>query len=155
MRELAFRMSLHAASPGAALDRTHILYRNYAWLNESSGQLEGLETNANALARFHAAPSWTQRVPFCVNQTQIVYRTDWGVAWAAAVVGIAGVLAVLPLYIGWWELGRTPSLNRLKTGVAMEASLLLQRGTPDESLPGGGDAGSFGGGGSGGGGGHQ
>jgi hypothetical protein len=53
-------------------------------------------------------------------------------ATAAVVVGVAGMLAVLPLYVSWWELGCAPSLNPLETGVAMEAPLLLRRAAPPE-----------------------
>jgi hypothetical protein len=53
-------------------------------------------------------------------------------ATAAVSVGVAGVIAALPLYFGWWELGREPSLNPLETGVAMEAPLLLRRRAPPE-----------------------
>jgi hypothetical protein len=61
------------------------------------------------------------------------------VAAAAVAVGLAGVLAVLPLYVGWWELGRTPSLNPLETGVAMGAPLLLQQRAPNQSCDSGSD----------------
>jgi hypothetical protein len=68
---------------------------------------------------------------------QIVHRTNWAVAAAAAAVGVAGVLAELPPYFGWWELGRAPSLNPLETGVAMGAPLLLQRQAPNGGCDGG------------------
>jgi hypothetical protein len=143
MRELAFRMSLHAASPAAAFNRTHILTLNYRLINTSAegiDYLDDLESNATSLARLRAAAaSWTQRVPIHGRKTLLVYRTNWAVAAAAAAVGVLGVLAVLPLYFGWWELGRAPSLNPLETGVAMGAQLLLQRPALDESYAGGDD----------------
>ncbi len=133
-------MSLHAANPATALNRTQILEPNYSWVNYVDGEktLEGAMKNATGEALLRAASeSWTQRVPYHGHESRIVYRTNRAVAAAAVVVGVAGVLAVLPLYVGWWELGRAPSLNPLEMGIAMGAPLLLQRRASGESRDGG------------------
>jgi hypothetical protein len=140
MRVLALRMSLHEANPAAAFNQKHILTLNYRLINTSAegvGFLGEPEINATTLARLRAAAaSWTQRIPIHGHQTLIVYRTNWAVAAVAAAVGVAGVLAVLPLDFGWW---RVPSLNPLETVVAMGAPLLHQRPAPGEGHEGGDD----------------
>ncbi len=42
---------------------------------------------------------------FAGAEPRTVYRTEWWAAAAAAAITLAGVLAVLPLYRGWWRLG--------------------------------------------------
>jgi hypothetical protein len=134
MRELAFRMGLHAASPAATLNRTYIASGNYIDVVQytsahasSISRHERWRDNATVAAMLRAdVDSWTQRAEFHGHQRLLVYRTAAPMAAAAALVGLAGVLAVLPLYSGWWALGRAPSLNPLETGVAMGAPLLSQ-----------------------------
>jgi hypothetical protein len=68
---------------------------------------------------------WNQTVPFGGSEQKTVYSTNWAVAILAAIVGgLLGVVAVLPLYAGWWELGRDVSLNPLETALAFDAPLL-------------------------------
>ncbi len=135
-------MSLHIANLTTAFNRTRILVPNYRWVNWSATSHQMVRspaTNATALAQLRAAAaSRMQCVLIYGHKTQIVPRTNRAEAAAAATVSVAGVLVVLPLYFGWWELGRAPSLNPLETGVAMGAPLLLlQRQAPNESCEGG------------------
>jgi hypothetical protein len=94
-------------------------------------------TATNATARVDAlhaaADAWTQRVKFDGEQSVPAYQTDWKVACVAAAIALACSLAVTPLYMGWWELGRKPSLNPLETGVAMGAPLLLAASSSSSS----------------------
>jgi hypothetical protein len=69
--------------------------------------------------------SWTQTVPFRARERQTVYRTHWAYLSVAVVIGsVVGIAGVIPLYAGWWELGRNVSLNPLETAKAFGAPLL-------------------------------
>jgi hypothetical protein len=91
-----------------------------------------------ALQQQHTA-NWTQRVAFRGAQPRTVYRTDWGFVFGAAAASALGVLGVLPLFWGWWQLGRAVSLNPLEVAHAFCAPLLRgathrnRRGGPDDN----------------------
>ncbi|OCL05145.1 hypothetical protein AOQ84DRAFT_391062 [Glonium stellatum] len=68
--------------------------------------------------------SWTQTVPFQGYNLLILYKTNSVYVGIAVLVSMVGVFAVLPLYDGWWELGRTASLSPLELARAFSAPLL-------------------------------
>ena len=68
--------------------------------------------------------SWTQTVSFQGYNVVTVYKTNSVFVGMAVLVSMMGVLAVLPLYNGWWELGRTVSLSPLEIARAFGAPLL-------------------------------
>jgi hypothetical protein len=70
------------------------------------------------------ASNWTQLTPYTGTRTTTVYRTSTPYLVSAFLVSLLGVAAVLPLYSGWWELGRTVSFNPLEVGKAYDAILL-------------------------------
>ncbi len=107
MRQFAFRAALDVA---AFPNRTAILAPIYEAYNISVNMSE-------------ATANWTQRVPYKNDERRTVYSTNPVYLALAVVVSLVGVLAVLPLYYGWWELGRPVSLNPLETGKAFGAPL--------------------------------
>lgn len=68
--------------------------------------------------------SWTQTVSFQGHNVVTVYRTNSVFIGMAILVSMMGVLAVLPLYNGWWELGRAVSLSPLEIARAFGTPLL-------------------------------
>ncbi len=102
LRELAFRLSL--AVPDIVGDR------DFGLANRTLFE----KTSAN----------WTQTVPYAGRDDRIAFLTNWAYVAASVVIGIMGVGSVLPLYNGWWRLGRSVTLNPLETATAFEAPLL-------------------------------
>ncbi len=115
---------MHAGNPDAR-NRTAMLAPYYHGAFKQTLPPAARDATAIDDALRAAAAAWTQRVAFHGEQSEPVYQTDWKVACVAAAIALACSLAVAPLYMGWWELGRKPSLNPLETGVAMGAPLLL------------------------------
>lgn len=78
--------------------------------------------------------SWTQNVPVTGYHTVSVYHVSPLLVALGIVVSIVGVAAVLPLYNGFWEMGRKVSLNPLEIARAFGAPLLDEldgNSTPD------------------------
>jgi hypothetical protein len=71
-----------------------------------------------------ATANWTQQAPYSGSDTRMVFLTHWVVAAAAVAVGLLGAGAALPLYSGWWYLGRRVSLSPLELARASDAALL-------------------------------
>jgi hypothetical protein len=109
MRELVFRMSIDAAR-----------YPNRSIFQSLAPEDPRVQPRLTA--------NWTQPgIAYTGRQPRTVYRTDWRFVGAAAAVGLlCGVLGgVLPLFWGWWQLGRAVSLNPLDVARAFGAPLLL------------------------------
>jgi hypothetical protein len=70
------------------------------------------------------AAGWAQTLRFNNSATRTVYRTDAAFVLSALTASVVGVLAVAPLYYGWWQLGRNVSLNPLEIAKAFRAPLL-------------------------------
>jgi hypothetical protein len=102
MHELAFRISLATA------------------MAPDSVFLPGLSAADVAAHR----QAWTQTVDYRGWQTRAVFRTDVPYLGLGVVASLLGVVATLPLYTGWWGLGRKPSLSPLEVGRAFGAPVL-------------------------------
>ncbi|KAK4206946.1 hypothetical protein QBC37DRAFT_107181 [Rhypophila decipiens] len=63
------------------------------------------------------------------------YETDYGFLIAAVVVTVFSVACVLPVYWGFWELGRETTLEPLEIATALQAPVLLS-GTTTQSRSG-------------------
>lgn len=104
MREIAFRTSVAAAT----VTNNTILFGN-----------DSLVASGLPLIR-----NWTQTVSYTGRSTQIVYSISTAYLISAVVVSLLGVLAIAPLYWGWWELGRDVSFNPLEVARAFHAEIL-------------------------------
>jgi hypothetical protein len=68
--------------------------------------------------------NWTQTVRFDGVDERVVFKTHWEFVAVGVAVTLLGWAAVLPLYYGWWRLGRNVTLSPLETAVAFDAPLL-------------------------------
>ncbi|KAF8864308.1 hypothetical protein BDZ45DRAFT_34237 [Acephala macrosclerotiorum] len=69
-------------------------------------------------------PKYAQVVPCTGQRTMTVYQSNYTIMAIAILINFLGLLSALPLYYGWWELGRKASLSVLETAKAFEAPLL-------------------------------
>ncbi|ERF74873.1 hypothetical protein EPUS_03257 [Endocarpon pusillum Z07020] len=105
IREIAFRTSVAAAT----VTNNTILFGN-----------DSLITSGLPLIR-----NWTQTVSYTGRSTQTVYSVSTAYLISAVVVSLLGVVAIAPLYWGWWELGRDVSFNPLEVAKAFHAEILI------------------------------
>lgn len=68
--------------------------------------------------------NWTQSVNVTSTETLTVYTIAIPYLACAVVASLLGVVAVAPLYYGWWELGRDVSFNPLEVANAFDAPIL-------------------------------
>ena len=61
--------------------------------------------------------------------TRYVFHSDMKWYWAAVIFELLALLAVVPLYWGWWTLDRHLDLSPFSTAVALDAPLFRQAGT--------------------------
>lgn len=100
-RELSFRTSLYAAAD-TSLDHTEI---------ESD---QGMRSD--------------QTVAYTGYTIQALYLMDWRFMVGGLVVSLLAALSVLPLFYGFWDLGREVSMNPFEIAMAFEAPLLADAG---------------------------
>ncbi len=106
MRQFAFRLSIAAGRD---------FYCDPVWRNRT-------RVDEAQCAGFTAP--WTQAFPYTSTRERNIYRTNWRYVGAAVAASLLGVASVLPLYYGWWQLGRAVSLNPLELAQAFRAPLL-------------------------------
>ncbi|EON66808.1 hypothetical protein W97_06210 [Coniosporium apollinis CBS 100218] len=104
MREIAFRTAVAAAS---VTDMT-VLFGNSSLVDSSLPLIQ----------------NWTQTVEYSARETRTVYSISYPHLFCAVAVSLLGVVAVIPLYDGWWELGRPISFNPLEIAKAFDAPIL-------------------------------
>lgn len=104
MREIAFRTAV------AAANETDM---NKLFFNTSHIE-EGLQLIQNH----------TQNVQYTGHESRTLYNTNFVYVFCAIAVSLLGVVAIAPLYRGWWELGRAVSLNPLEIAKAFDAPIL-------------------------------
>lgn len=68
--------------------------------------------------------SWRQPVAVTGHRIQTVYKTNNALVAIGVLFSMAGVIAILPLYAGFWELGRKFSMDPLEIARAFGAPLL-------------------------------
>ena len=66
----------------------------------------------------HENTTNSQTTEFEKNIMQSVFETDYSKMAIALLVSMAGMLAILPLFWGFWELGRRVSLNPFEVVIA-------------------------------------
>ncbi|KAL1392756.1 hypothetical protein HDK64DRAFT_306228 [Phyllosticta capitalensis] len=101
IREVAFRASIYAA-------------------NEYS-------SNQTALKNMNAS----QDVHYLGQSLETVYATDLVRMIAGAALAVLGLLGALPLYYGWWELGRDVTMSPVEIAKAFDARLLAETNEHD------------------------
>ncbi|KAN0120168.1 hypothetical protein V8E51_002376 [Hyaloscypha variabilis] len=69
-------------------------------------------------------PAFAQNVVYTGTELTTVYKSNYSLMAVAVAINFLGLLAILPVYYGWWELGRNTSLSPLETGLAFGAPLL-------------------------------
>ncbi|KUJ10178.1 uncharacterized protein LY89DRAFT_723950 [Mollisia scopiformis] len=101
---------------------------NTTWSNPMSDMLNQTQELAFRVAVQTAInnpdPSHAQMVPYTGQRTITVYKSDYTVMGIAILINFLGLLSVLMLYHGWWDLGRRTSLSVLETAKAFGAPLL-------------------------------
>lgn len=100
-RELSFRASLHAATD-TSLDPTEI------------GSDQGMGPN--------------QTLAYTGYTIKALYLMDWRYMVGGLVVSLLAALSVLPLFYGFWDLGREVSMNPFEIAMAFDAPLLADAG---------------------------
>jgi hypothetical protein len=58
-----------------------------------------------------------------------VYRSDYRLLIVNTVLTLTFILMIVPMFIGWWELGRHVTLNPIEIGKAFDAPLLQGPGS--------------------------
>lgn len=65
-----------------------------------------------------------QNVVYNGTKMTTIYQSNYKLMAAAVVINFLGLVSILPVYYGWWELGRKTSLSPLETAKAFGAPLL-------------------------------
>ncbi|KAF2793182.1 hypothetical protein K505DRAFT_306284 [Melanomma pulvis-pyrius CBS 109.77] len=68
--------------------------------------------------------SWQQPVAVSGSRRETVYKTNRVFVALGVLISVAGVVAIFPLYTGFWEMGRKVSLNPLEVARAFGAPLM-------------------------------
>lgn len=107
---------------------------NLTFRDPSQNVLNGMRelafrTALHAAAENSSLPNSRQTASFEGRVLHNVYKTDSAYMIGAAIVSLAGVFAVLPIYWDWWKLGRTMSLSPLEIARAFDAPLVRQAGS--------------------------
>lgn len=66
----------------------------------------------------------TQIVPFTGQTIKTVYTTNYGFMFGAVALSLLGVVAVIPTFYGFWDLGRSFTLSPLEVAKAFGGTLL-------------------------------
>ncbi|RSL47298.1 hypothetical protein CEP54_013477 [Fusarium duplospermum] len=81
-----------------------------------------------------------QNVEYKSGTTTLVYVTDYEKMWIAVGASLVGIFAVLPIFWGWWELGRDVSLNPLEIANAFgtfgQDSRVMEHVDPNQNVNG-------------------
>jgi hypothetical protein len=67
--------------------------------------------------------SYTQVVEFNGGKATTVYQSNHKLMTVAVLVNLLGLISLLPIYYGWWELGRKITLSPLETAKAFGAPM--------------------------------
>ncbi|KAF2686755.1 hypothetical protein K458DRAFT_363048 [Lentithecium fluviatile CBS 122367] len=119
---------------GTTLSRTHDTYES-AHLWPALKRLVGLRFNTVALACVFAALSFVRgplfqraltldSVPVSGHHKQATYCTSPTLVALGVLLSVLGIGGIIPLYNGFWELGRKVSLNPLEVARAFGAPML-------------------------------
>jgi hypothetical protein len=104
MRELAFRTAVLAAR----VTDEQLLFYNTSLIEPGKPLIK----------------NWTQSVQVSEQQMFAVYTISLPYMIAAAILSLLAIPAIIRLYYGWWELGRSISLDPLELAKAFNAPQL-------------------------------
>lgn len=76
--------------------------------------------------------STLQTTPGTEEVGRVVYQLNPYYLLASLCVMLTNVIAVLPLYFGWWQLGRVVSMSPLETAKAFRSPLMAEAGSNQE-----------------------
>lgn len=123
MRGFAFRASLIVAATNrsALFDRQKVGY-------QAKKLSENTTTESETRAKFLALTSnWTQKLNFQDGvMSTTVYKAQWAYAATAAALGVVSVFSIASLFWGYWELGRSVSMNPLEVALAFDSAILAE-----------------------------
>lgn len=85
-----------------------------------------------SVALSNASMPLLQTTPATDHLARVVYTLNPPYLIAGLCLLLANVVAVLPLYHGWWRLGRAVSMSPLETAKAFRSPLLARAGSNDE-----------------------
>jgi len=102
---------------------------NLRWADPMEDMINGMREIAfrsalDVATRNLTFPESVQRVPYTGSQPETVYTSNYRYMASALIVSLLGVLAVIPTFRGWWELGRKVTLSPLEVAKAFDAPLL-------------------------------
>jgi hypothetical protein len=70
------------------------------------------------------ASNATQTIRYGGTSAVTIYKTDFTLIGIASALNLLTIMAIIPIYRGWWELGRKFSLSPLEIARAFDAPLL-------------------------------
>jgi hypothetical protein len=76
------------------------------------------------VAQQNPNPAFAQNVVYNGTKLTTVYKSNYALMGVAVAINFLGLFSILPVYYGWWELGRNTSLSPLETAKAFGAPLL-------------------------------
>lgn len=65
-----------------------------------------------------------QSVPYVGKQMQTVYKTNWRYGISATAINLLGIIAVIPVFWGFWTLGRDTTMSPIEIAKAFQAPIL-------------------------------
>jgi hypothetical protein len=100
----------------------NLAFRTTVAMTTAPDSLFAPELTGAALADLRS--NWTQRVPITGYRTLPVYQTSPLLVALGVALSLIGVVAVIPLYYGFWEMGRKVSMNPLEIARAFGAPVM-------------------------------
>lgn len=84
---------------------------------------------ANFEYRNTSAPPPRRTWPMEETRLVNVYKIEYSYLFASIAITLSLVVLIMPTFVGWWELGRSVTLNPIETAKAFEAPLLSGPGS--------------------------
>ncbi|KAF2143181.1 uncharacterized protein K452DRAFT_215651, partial [Aplosporella prunicola CBS 121167] len=106
---------------------------NVTYLNPMPDIQSGLRELMFRTALSLSNSSFTQAVPGTDEFNLNVYNTNYYYLVAGLCLIVANALAILPLFLGWWHLGRAFSMSPLEIAKAFGSPLLAKAGSNKEA----------------------
>jgi hypothetical protein len=105
-----------------------VMQASTSWNDSINDMLQTIKQlafrTAVQVAQQNPDPAFAQNVAYTGTKSTTVYKSNYSLMAVAVAINFLGLLAILPVYYGWWELGRNTSLSPLETGLAFGAPLL-------------------------------